>query len=272
MEEDLGHELRALVEERPGRLVGVESISRHGAVRPRRATFRLRFSDGTVLKGRRLDTVEDADRLEALSARLDPERFTRVIARHGRALLESWIPGEMLRDVAPAHLRWAGETLGAVHRRVGREAPPVERVERELAELRDLGALPGSAASRLREIALADAPREAETCVTHRDLCPENIVVASGGRLFVVDNDAIRIGAADEDLARTFYRWSMGIGARAEFLDAYRVLRDPAPFLEHERFWMVAALAHAAGIRWTRGYERAHEPLDRLLDELSCSA
>lgn len=273
----LGSDLETLVQERPARLVGCESISRHGASRESRDTFRLDFEGGVTLKGRRLASPGVAARIESIVARLDPGRFPRVVARCGAALLETWIPGETLdrKPAERAHLRWAAETLGGVHR----TATPLRRrlwlrarrelLARHLRRLVAAGALEGAAARRLEERALANAPRTAELTLIHRDLCPENIVVDPSGRLFSVDNAGARVGAADEDLARTCYRWPLDSAASAEFLDTYRAFRDPRGFLEHRRFWMVAALVHATWIRQSRGYARADVPLRRLLAELA---
>ncbi len=263
--------------ERPAPLVRCESISRHGAARETRDTFRLDFADGVTLKGRRLPSPATAKRVEAVVARLDPERFPHVVARRGAALVEEWIPGEPLdrQGWGPAHLRWAGETLGRVHR----IDPPRQRtplwlrarkalLSLHLRRLAGAGALRAADALRLRDLALANAPGDTDFTLVHRDLCPENIVVDPKGRLFCVDNAAARGGAPDEDLARTCYRWPLDDRACAEFLDTYRAYRDPRGFVEHRRFWMVAALSHASWIRHSRGYARADVPLRRLRAEI----
>jgi aminoglycoside phosphotransferase (APT) family kinase protein len=273
----LGPDLEALVRQRPVPLVRCERISRHGAVRETRDTFRLDFEDGVTLKGRSLSSPATARRVEAVVRRLDPARFPMVVARHGAALIEEWIPGEALdrQPVHDAHLRWAAETLGAVHRL----PPPLPRppfwlrarsalLARHLDRLADAGALPRADARRLRDLAWAAAPRDAEHRLIHRDVCPENIVVDPGGRLYCVDNAAARGGAPDEDLARTCYRWPLDARSSEVFLAAYSAFRDPGGFLAHRRFWMVAALSHASWIRHSRGYARADAPLRRLVAEL----
>jgi Ser/Thr protein kinase RdoA (MazF antagonist) len=277
----LGRDLSALVRARPVPLAACTRISLHGAGRGRRDTFRLDFADGTTLKGRCLPSAADTRRVAAIVKRLDPTRFPAVIARRGRALLEAWVPGDALDrlPVGAPHLRWAGETLGRLHRLPLSRRPNAARwlkgrraaVARDLRALVRSGALHADDARRLRETALAAAPAGAELTVVHRDLCPENIVVDRHGRLHAVDNAGARIGAADEDLARTCYRWPLGPAQRALFLDAYRPFRDPGPFLAHLPFWMIAALAHAAWVRRSRRYAHADLPLARLLAQLECS-
>jgi aminoglycoside phosphotransferase (APT) family kinase protein len=273
----LGKDLEALVRGLSAPLVRCEPVSRHGATRESRETFRLDLADGSTLKGRRLRAAAVAESVQAFAALLDPARFTRILARHGAALLEEWIAGEALDRLPgePAHLAWAGETLGLLHlvRAPRRRATTWLRARRELlsrhlARLADGGALPRKDALRLRDLALAHAPGEIELGLVHRDICPENIVVDREGRLRCVDNVTARVGAPDEDLARTCYRWPLDGRALGEFLAAYRPHRDPGPFLLHRRFWMIAALSHATWIRHSRGYARADVPLRQLLSEL----
>ncbi len=273
----LGPDLEALVRERPALLARCERISRHGAARETRDTFRLDFEDGVTLKGRLLASPAAARRVEAVVQRLDPERFPRVVARRGAAVVEEWIPGEPLDAQPPRedHLRWAAETLGAIHRL----PPPLPRppfwlrarralLSRHLHRLAAAGALPRGDALRLRDLAWTAAPGEAEYGLIHRDLCPENIVIDVKGKLFCVDNATARGGAPDEDLARTCYRWPLDARSSDVFLTAYGAFRDPRRFLEHRRFWMIAALSHASWIRHSRRYARADVPLRRLIAEL----
>lgn len=271
----LGADLEALVRGRASRLVAHERIDPQQAARPARATFKLRFADGTLLKGRRLAAPDDARRVQAIVDRLDRDRFPEIVARRGAALLEAWIDGEVLGEgtVTESHLRWAGETLGAVHRApCPAEAATPPDPAADLAWLVADGALCASEAGRLRARALARPPPPGPPGILHRDLCPENIVVDAAGRLFAVDNAAVRVGAPEEDLARTLYRWPMPAAAEAVFLDAYRAFRDPAGFLAHRAFWMIAVLAHAARVRRTHGYARADEPLLRLRAEAAAGA
>ncbi len=273
----MGPDLETLSRARAAPLVRCERVSRHGATRETRDTFRLDFADGVTLKGRRLPSPAAAKRVEAVVARLDPERFPRVIARLGAALVEEWIAGEPLDggSSGAAHLRWAAETLGGIHRLTPpRPRPPFWLKARKallavhVRRLADRRALSRDDADRLRDLAFANAPEETDFALIHRDLCPENIVIDPSGRLFCVDNAAARGGAPDEDLARTCYRWPLDARAREEFLAAYRAFRDPRGFVGHRRFWMVAALSHASWIRHSRGYARADVPLRRLVAEL----
>jgi len=272
----LGPDLETLVRGLPAPLRRAEPVSRHGAARETRETFRLDLADGSTWKGRRLVSPAAAARVAAVAARLDPDRFSRILAREGAALLEEWIPGETLDRLGPdpAHLAWAADTLAALH---DLGAPRArcdswlrarrELLSRHLLRLAEAGAIQRADAVRLSDLALSDAPEGVQVRLVHRDLCPENIVVDVAGRLRCVDNVTVRAGAPEEDLARTCYRWPLDGQARDRFLRAYGARRDPGPFLRHRRFWMIAALSHATWIRHSRGYARADVPLRRLLAE-----
>jgi len=274
----LGSDLEALAGAHGAPLLRYEVVSRHRATRETRETFRLDFADGSVLKGRRVRSAASAARIEAIVSRLDPARFPRVVARRGTALLEEWIPGEALDRLTPepAHVRWAAETLAGVHRleplrprgRHWLEAR-ITLLERHLGALAAGGAVPEADARRLLDAARAHAPRKVDFALIHRDVCPENIVVDPGGRLYCVDNATARGGAPDEDLARTCYRWPLDARMRDVLLDAYRAHRDPEGFVRHRKFWMIAALAHASWIRHSRCYARADVPVRRLMSQLA---
>jgi Ser/Thr protein kinase RdoA (MazF antagonist) len=273
----LGPDLEALVRGYPATLVRAERISRHGAARETRDTFRLEFAEGVTLKGRRVRSPAIAERVAEIVKTLDPGRFPRVVGCRGMALLEEWIPGTTIEGMpsSPERLRWAAETLAGVHRL----PPPRPRAPRWLAarkaliwqhlrRLADRGVLSRADATSLRDLAYADAPEQVGFSLIHRDLCPENIVLDPRGRLFCIDNAAARGGSPDEDLARTFYRWPLDGRDADLFLDAYGRFRDPRGFLAHRRFWMIAALSHATWIRHARGYARPDVPLRRLHAQL----
>jgi len=263
-------DLDTLLRARPSPVVACDPIGTQAAARPRRRTFRVRCADGTLWKARRLGSPAAAARVEAIVGRLDPARFPRVVARRGAALLEEWVAGESLAAAAPeaAHLRWAGETLAAVH---GAPPPPGARAARprlgaDLAWLVQAGALGAAEAEALR--ARAGAAPPAGRAILHRDLCPENVVADPAGRLVAVDNDAVRVGAPAEDLARTLYRWPMRPAEEALFLGAYEAAGgDAGPFRAARAWWTVAVLAHAARVRRARGYAGAGETLARLRAE-----
>jgi hypothetical protein len=260
----LGADLEALVSGRPAPLVEAARIGQR-VERPSRATWRFAFADGSLLKGRRLASEAAARDVEAIVARLDRERFPRVVARRGAALLEEWILGETAKGGAPL-ARWAGETLGAVHRTPPPDGlrpppPPRNQLEEDVLWLVEAGALSPAEAQGLRARA---APPLSPPALVHRDLHPENVVLDALGRFHAVDNAAARLGHPDEDLARTFHRWPMAPAEEALFLEAYAAHRDPRGYLAHRRFWWAAAVARSARVRLERGYEGAAETVRRL--------
>lgn len=239
------------------------------------ASFRLELADGRILKGRRLPSAAQTTLVTTILALVDRRNFPAVIAQAGAALIEEWRPGEPLGelDVDPAFARRCGQVLGALHR-VPRPALAVpwrarrgvrlKLLRRQAEALEGLGAL--SAASRLRAVALAGdhAPADAEIGVVHHDFCGENLVRDAGGRPHVIDNETLRIGILDFDLARTWYRWPMADSTATAFLDGYAEHRSPAAYLAHFSFWALAVLVDAAHFHLKAGTGRASDALAPL--------
>jgi Ser/Thr protein kinase RdoA (MazF antagonist) len=285
--EILGTDLEALVATVGVRLVAAAPITGLPSATLGRATFRLEFGDGRVLKGRRFDTPADAERVELLTRALGLPSLPRVWARRGAALLEDWIPGVSLDGAAPslARFREAGALLGAIHGVTTRlatpallpaavEAPPSVDARRAstvrgvdgLARLRLVTA---AAARRLRALVDAHAPSDPAAVrpqrgIVHRDFCAENIVLARDGQLWVVDNGTLTIDAYDLDLGRTWYRWPMTPEQWNVFVHGYRLHRSPDGFIAHFPFWAIAVLVEAALFRHQAVVPGAWEPIRRL--------
>lgn len=239
------------------------------------ASFRLELTDGRILKGRRLSSAAQATLVAAILALVDRRHFPAVLAQAGAGLIEEWRAGEPLgeRDVDPAFARRCGQVLGALHRvprpalAVPWRARPGRRLrlfQRQAMALESWGAL--STASRLRAVALArdHAPADAEIGVVHHDFCAENLVRDPGGHPHVIDNETLRIGVLDFDLARTWYRWPMTDRMAGAFLDGYAEHRSLATYLAHFSFWALAVLVDAAHFHLKAGTERASDALDAL--------
>ena len=112
----LGADLAKLAESLSSPVVDVRQVTGLPARSLRRATFRLRCADGSLVKGRRMERVQDAGRVFALARHLDPDGFPRPFARRGRALLEPWIPGHILgAGESDQVLHRCGALLGSVH-------------------------------------------------------------------------------------------------------------------------------------------------------------
>ena len=87
----LGDDLWTLVESFGSTLIGITPLTRLPSDRLHRASFRLQFADGRVIKGRRFDSSDQAARVTALSGVLDRRHFPAVLARHERGVLIEWV-------------------------------------------------------------------------------------------------------------------------------------------------------------------------------------
>jgi hypothetical protein len=246
-----------------------------------RATFRLTLADGRVLKGRRLDSPADADRIRTVVTRLGRPEMPRIVAHRGAALLEEWIVGEpALQSRADvAFIERCGGVLGIIHG-TPLGTPPIQpqtrpepaaqydRVECALAELLQLGVLSARVAADLRTVAREHLPAEIAVGFVHRDFCGENIVRGPGGAPFVVDNGSVGVDAIEFDLARTWYRWPLPAAQRRAFDAGYRAHRQRAGATEQFPFWAVAVLSEATLFRIrarTAGWRVPLRRLERLL-------
>jgi Phosphotransferase enzyme family len=271
--EAMGADLAALVDAWPSRLVGSRRVTGLPAKRLNRATFRLTFADGTRLKGRRLDSAADAERIERLTVALDGRRFSQPIARRGTALLEPWIEGVTL-DRLPLDPRLSGECgalLGAVHS-VSAEldgeatrwqpAARLTNVHWRLARLAAEGLISRRACIALNRRASETLPDRPSTGLVHRDLWPRNVVVDAAGVAHVVDNGSISLGAHEFDLARTSYLWPMNRAAAKAFRTGYADAAGRQP--EPADFWTIDVLSDVALFRRLNGIRGVARPTGML--------
>jgi aminoglycoside phosphotransferase (APT) family kinase protein len=229
-----------------------------------------------VVKARRLNSVEEAERVERLSRFLDPRCFPKVLARRGAALLTEWAHGTPLGSTADkaALFRRAGSVQATMHCRAlpagllraarVSEAGRETRLDRGLHELVRFGALPAREARRAWAIALAHVPPRRAVGLVHGDFCAENMVRGVDGRLRIVDNEALSVGACDYDLARTWYRWPMTESQAAAYFDGYAGRRGPDAFVAAFPYWAVMALVDAVVFRVRARTRGARAPLARL--------
>ncbi|HJU23922.1 MAG TPA: aminoglycoside phosphotransferase family protein [Casimicrobiaceae bacterium] len=266
-----GPSLEHLIRAQPAALRDAATISPLVSSESRRAAFRLRFRDGRTLKGRRLETAQQAEtvwRLSQLHLRSEP--VARVVARRSEALLEEWVLGQAIAAPDAETLRSAGALLGRLHRIDG-PGFHVKRVvdQRFVEESLDAGRLVranllGQATAREAvALARASAPIDAEWGLCHGDFCAENLLRVPERGLHVVDNETICELWYDCDLARTWYRWPMNASAFATFLDGYRLHREPREFIAHFRFWAICVLLRSAMFR-QRNAVSTESPLARL--------
>ena len=270
----MGRDLRGLVESRGIPLQDATRIS--GAPGAVRATFRLEFADGRVLKGRRCQTSSQAAQLERLGRLLDPRYFPRVLARHGPALLTEWVAGRPLMpsDLTAARLRACGAILAEVHR------TPIAHHERAaasssilswrrnlmdgLATLTRCGALRLGEQETVAALAAQSTPLRHTLCLTHGDFCAQNIVLDQLAELHVVDNENLGVQPAEYDLARTWYLWPMTAVERAAFVAGYALEEPLAGFTAHFDFWATVVLVESARFRLRHGTADPGVPIRRL--------
>lgn len=274
-EAQLGPDLCALIEDTGTPLVAAVPVTTIPSVDAFRGSFRLAFSDGTVLKGRRVNSLADADRIEALSTLLDARHFPRILARRGRALLERWVPGEPLPLDASATpvLRACGSLQAALHRlplppalahfRL-RSADWEQRFDRLLADLVASEALDPGAARATSRLAVLHAPRVANAGLCHTDFCFENIITDAVGTVFVIDNEGITVDAYEYDLARTWYRWPMTELQQRAYAEGYGDHEHATSFATHFLHWALMAVVESSAARVRARAASARIPLRRL--------
>jgi phosphotransferase family enzyme len=239
-----------------------------------RACFRLTFVDGRVLKGRYVETLQHADRLQALTGALDRRHFPAVLERHGRALLTEWIEGTPLgrRPWTPRILETCGGLHAAVHRIPvatrpqwrRRHGPWQTRMAAGLRILVDAARLDVATAGRAERLASEFEPGAVALAMCHGDLCAENIVIARDGRVVVVDNDSLAVDALGYDFARTWYRWPMADADRRRYMTGYGSAAHLAEVHEYFIHWAITVLVEAAAFRVRIGVDGAERALGTL--------
>ena len=240
------------------------------------SSFLLRFADGTLLKGKRLPSTSAANDLTSLLRLLDCQQFPDVIGQNASAVLFEWIEGDVLEGCMCEEQDL--KEWGRFHAKLHSRAIPVELVESKwievsrvwqqlCADLRSLceeGLLERREKERALNLSRKQIPEVLEFGTIHGDLCPENIVVSRSGRVFVVDNETVRIGVPEFDLARTWYRWPMSRSEREAYMAGYSEVRRRVDFEDCSLFWSIRVLAEASLFRWSRRTKRADLPLTLL--------
>ena len=113
----IGKDLAELIARQPAALVTAEELTTIRSARQGRASFRLTFEDGRVLKGRRFRTGERCRIAASLVPLLAHLPLNAMIEHSGDSWLEEWIPGTALTqaDTSDGLCRWAGDTMGRIH-------------------------------------------------------------------------------------------------------------------------------------------------------------
>jgi hypothetical protein len=277
IERELGGDLWSLVCAVGTQLAAATPLAGDNYPGYRPNAFRLRFADGRVLKGRRVDTPAQAEAVEYISRCLGHRGLPRMLARRGRAFLTEWIEGRPLsaercdRQV----LQRCGALQGWVHSQAVPAGNPLPAsgtieswrasAERGLRALVEQAVLDDGVARNAAEIAEAYAPRSCAWVFAYVDFCADNIVVQPSGEVCLVDNETLSIQPCDYDLGRTWYRWPMQRSDREAFLNGYCDHRRVADSLAHFPFWAIAAVVDGALFRVGKGGAAAAAvPVQRL--------
>jgi len=276
--ETLGPDLAALVRAVDSRLLDVIRLTELPSSNEARGCYGLRFADGRKFKYRQLPTAEHAEMLQRLLSRLASPHIPRIVSSHGCGLLIEFVQGRRLQrhDQGPRLLEWCGAVQGQIHTTdtdgldlISWTPIIVEASELE-AGIEDLigrGALEQAMGDDLLALATGEASLPAaggDRGVIHRDFCAENILLEPSGRIHIVDNETVDVGPFDYDLARTWYRWPMGLRERAAYWKGYARYRDPSSFASSFARWAVTVLVESALFRLELGTPKFAVPLRRL--------
>lgn len=237
-----------------------------------RRVYRLDLAGGRVLKARRLEDEATARRLFEIRQEA-PAGFARVLHCHGAVILEAWIEGEDLarRPATTRHLIEAATLLACLHAApqvFGRPLPATQATaaEREMAEHARWSL------ARDGHLALAESdsigaaleqldPKQALLGLVHTDFCGENMVIDPDGRLHVIDNERMGLGALGLDVARTWYRWMLPPAAWECFRANYQARMPHEDALRHFAFWALVATLKSAALHLRMDTARAHAPI-----------
>jgi len=247
-------DLLELVTSLGGEISAVEEITQLVSPQQLKASFRLSFKDGRTYKARLYPSEAKRRRVHALLPLLEDLPFARLIAAKGRASLEEWVEGVPLNatDATQAQCRRAGELLGFLHTgveppggvdaEVGDSEWQLAKIRAHLSMISRLAPQQSGMCETIADIACSNRPEASTAGVIHADYCAENIVVTGSGGIVVVDNELLRVGAPDFDLARCWCRWPMIPGQRRAFVAGYERYRNLDVFTTHRLFWAIRAL------------------------------
>lgn len=258
---ELGHLLARLDSE----VVFSQEITQLTSPEQRKASFRISLQDGRVVKARQFVSDQKRIRYCDLLSLLEGLPFSRVIAAEGRATLEEWIGGTPLQPAAVTDKQafTIGNLLGILHTEV--TAPeiypenycgPNEHLEKISESLSFIAAHEPDKLSLCRDLeklAIEHKPSVCESGLIHADYCPQNMVLNSDGTIVVIDNEHIRTGALDYDLARCWGRWPMTPLQGQAFYAGYSRHRELDMFRAHIAFWAIRALSLSAKVHIGHG-------------------
>jgi hypothetical protein len=157
------------------------------------------IGQGEIFKVRLFESVEEAQRVYRLRVGLE-EAFAPALGCEGRVLIEKWIDGVPLADIAwEAWVEPAGALLGRLHSRpLPADEPPtvstrrwLDGAESDLDILTTAGTLEAGEAAHLRDELRHCDPGNCRTVVIHTDFCADNMLIDTAGRLRVIDGASL---------------------------------------------------------------------------------
>lgn len=271
---DLPGDILAAAEFVGGVVVAAEGITTLRSRGGRHLCFKLRFADGRTVKGRSFRSLDRRETVSALAPRLRGLPFSRLLADHGSATIEEWIDGTPVRadSMSPDGVGGLARVLVTLHRReasdeAAQAGPFSRRLQKQLGLLVDESHLGSQVAAALHERALENKAGGLEAGIIHTDYHPRNMIATRGGEVWIVDNEGIRHGALDFDLARCWQQWPMTPMQREAFCQAYAERRSLKSFLAHQVFWSIVTRVHSARI-----HLRRRQPVEALLAALERTA
>jgi aminoglycoside phosphotransferase (APT) family kinase protein len=246
-----------------------------------RVTYRVELTSGRVVKVRRVTRPGQPTQAAALVRALADPDLPAPLVITGLVMIEDWVDGVPLAEirVSGREIDAAADLLGRLHartsipgrrfRRVGPVGPLLTTTLDRIDALTERGALTRTEARRLVSEVRRGLPERGARGPVHGDLCAENLVLASDGRVVSIDNERVRIDFLDFDLARTWTRWPMPERWRARFERRYAEWGRPVPVPVEAAAWRVSATVKSAmTIRTTPGTgpKLARARLERLLN------
>jgi aminoglycoside phosphotransferase (APT) family kinase protein len=224
---------------------------------------RLDLRDGQFVKLRLFRTAAAARKVWRLLGSAGDSILARPLFLLDRALVTEYVEGEPLdkylrrasRGAEVSVVRATGRMMAQLHRQPvvrGTALGPAGHhryLTRALRRLARRGLLNRESAARLARLR---TPMTVQYALTHGDICPENVILASSGIRFV-DEERLAVRVVAFDLARAVTRWPLEPGLEAQFLAAYRREGgDDSGFREDRPFWVATALAGSATYRLRR--------------------
>ena len=259
---ELEADLEALIRELKLQPCKLEPITSLTGSALERSVFRLERSDGSLLKARRIDDPNRAERVFAVSTDLDHPAFAKTLGQRGSALVEEWVLGKALKEldeISPSIMRACGAIAGEMHTtppcedRWGPIHRPNDRLFSHLRwiskQLFRLECISESLWHEIMTYVTELIPSVVEYGFVHQDLAPENVILEPGGALRIIDNANFDVFPCDLDLARTWYRWPLEGASESAFLEGYREHRSPDGFHDNFAFWALAVFLKAAWFR-----------------------